>query len=214
MSRFLIYALVDPRHGKARYIGKSCSGMKRPDSHAKPGTLRRDTNPAKKRWIEELAALGLKYEIVILEELTEFAGLNERERWFIAEARRLGTTLLNMTDGGDGTIGHRHSAKARAAMSTARKGKSYGPHSPETKAKMSETRKGRVQSTETRARISAARKGRSYKGTPRRRGIVPSPGSRAKMSEAQKGKVRSPETRARMSAGQKARRAAERIHNE
>lgn len=97
---------------------------------------------------------------------------------------------FNMTSGG----GHPEvSTETRVKLCIAHTGRKNGPHSPETKAKMSTTLTGRKYGPETRARMSAACKGRSISAE-----------TRAKISAARKGKGKgrtlSPETRARMSA--------------
>lgn len=91
-----------------------------------------------------------------------------------------GGPLFNLTDGGDGCSGLRHSDESRALMSKKRKGKPLGPfthehienlraaraakpgmsgkrHSEETKAKMREAQKRRAPiSDETRAKMRAS----------------------------------------------------------
>lgn len=55
--------------------------------------------------------------------------------------------------------GRSHSAESRAKMSATRRGKKRGPHSPETRQKMSTASLGRPKSTEHRAALSRARQG-------------------------------------------------------
>ena len=63
--RFLVYALIDPRTGAVRYIGKSSTGMRRPRQHINKCYLAGDDYKA--RWIRQLLSLGLTYEIAILD---------------------------------------------------------------------------------------------------------------------------------------------------
>lgn len=116
MSRYIIYALSDPRTKIVRYIGMSTSGMSRPKQHAAESHLKRDEkhNWQKCAWIRELLGLGLMYGIHVLRELEEphkGANLEERkpfalalgiaEREAIAMAKVSGCLLLNRTNGGD-----------------------------------------------------------------------------------------------------------------
>ncbi len=66
-----------------------------------------------------------------------------------------------------------------------------GPHTPETRAKMSESHMGMALSEETKAKLSADRMGHSWN-----RGIPKSAEGRRNMSEAQRGKPHSEERKA------------------
>ena len=113
--RFIIYALIDPRTGAVRYVGKSSSGLERPRDHAR--CARGDTSTHCARWIRQLQAFGLTYEIVVLEVASAAAPLGDRERWWIAFARAWGCSLTNLTDGGDGSPGYAHTAETKALLS-------------------------------------------------------------------------------------------------
>lgn len=69
--------------------------------------------------------------------------------------------LLNLTDGGDGSIGWKHSEESRAKISASLKGRPGVPLTDEAKAKISAANRGnkysvgRVVSEETRARQRA-----------------------------------------------------------
>ena len=56
-----------------------------------------------------------------------------------------------------------HSEETKAKISAAKKGKKLGPHSEEHKANISATAKGRIFSEETKAKMSAAKKGKHWK---------------------------------------------------
>lgn len=114
---------------------------------------------------------------------------------WISCMRAFGVDLFNLTDGGDGIPGHRHSDETRAKMRRVM--------SEETKAKLRAANlgkpspnKGRRHTDEARARMSAAMKGRPAhnRGTPH--------------SEETKAKMRRPksdEHRAKISATLKAK---------
>jgi len=145
------------------------------------------------------------------------------ERGLIKCLRKMGVDLVNVTDGGEGVSGLRHSEQSRAQMSAKRKGRSLKPetlkkmseshrgqanhffgksHSDETKKRISETKKanptdywsGKSRSEETRKKISEALTGKP--GRPH------TDKSKAKISAAHKGKKQKPvseETRKKLS---------------
>jgi len=100
VSKYLIYALVDPRSGQWRYIGKSRSGLDAPKQHAHTSVLVENGNPPKCDWIRQLSEQGLRYRIEVLEELSDAEGLDEAEEEWVAASRRAGMDLINDPDKG------------------------------------------------------------------------------------------------------------------
>ena len=99
------------------------------------------------------------YEITILADSLTWEQACDMERYLIKYygRRDLGEgTLVNLTDGGEGAKNVVVSAKARANMSAASKGKKK---STEHRANISAARVGMVFSAETRARNAAANTG-------------------------------------------------------
>lgn len=103
-ERYLIYGLVDPRTNAVRYIGKSCSGMKRPRRHWCPWELARDKT-YKAQWLRQLVADGFEPQITVIAEAITAGDLPAMERLAIAWARALDWPLTNLTDGGEGRSG-------------------------------------------------------------------------------------------------------------
>lgn len=117
MSKFLIYALIDPRSYEVRYIGKSHSGLNRPRQHVMPSFLKGQTY--KERWARALLADDLQPIIMVIERFPSSVGLAEAECYWIAQARALGWRLTNLTSGGDGVPMVRtaeHNAKIGKAL--------------------------------------------------------------------------------------------------
>jgi hypothetical protein len=86
------------------------------------------------------------------------------EQGLIKCLRRMGVSLANVTAGGEGLTGHRHSEATRQKMREAALGR---PRTEETKAKLRAantgkpgTFTGKAHTLEARAKIAAARKGR------------------------------------------------------
>lgn len=96
--------------------------------------------------------------------------------------------FVNLSDGTNFRRIGPHSDETRAKMSESSKGKS---HSTETRAKLSESKRGKPKSAETRAKMSESRTGKKRKPF--------SAEHRAKLSESKRGKTLSEETRAKMS---------------
>jgi NUMOD3 motif len=123
------------------------------------------------------------------------------------------SALCNLTDGGDGTSGMKHSEETKAKVGAASKGNTYGKGntnclgripSAETRAKIGAASKGRTHSKQTKDRMSAARKGKK-----KAKGKILSEAHKAKLSatlmgntraKGLKGKAKSKEHRANISA--------------
>lgn len=193
--RLIVYGLVDPRSDELRYVGKSTSGLIRPRSHFCPSNLTERTH--KGHWVKSLVTVGLRPQIVILEEVPEDASLNEAEEFFIAYFRFLGCRLTNATKGGDGARGVKRSEASRAKQSAATLGRKK---SPAHRAAIAAALKGHAVPDVVRRKIADAHRGNTYCV-----GRKLSPESRAKMSESVKrtswvrGKKMSEETRRKMS---------------
>ncbi len=198
----LIYALTD-RNGSWRYVGKTHKTL--------AGRLRqhmREADRGSRRHVYNwIRSLGYDPKIVAIEERQSSEDLIQAEIEWIAEARRVGVGLTNLTEGGDGFKG-RHSIESRAKMSRSQQGLSKGrSHSAETRARLSAMRVGKPLSEGAKKRMSVARTGqrgfRHSEETKARIGAAnsgrsPARETREKMSLAHLGRAVSAETRLRM----------------
>jgi hypothetical protein len=116
------------------------------------------------------------YEVIIIEDNLSWEEACEREKYWIKFYGRKDLqegNLVNLTDGGEGTIGIKrgesYKIKQRAAqcgrklsdetrrkISEAKKGKKHKPHSEETKQKIRESKIGTKRTTEQRKKMSIA----------------------------------------------------------
>ncbi len=182
-----------------------------------------------KFWHRVVAKHG--WDTLILED-----GLSEQEahdlekhyiKWFGRRSNGSGT-LVNLTDGGDGCAGMKHSEATKAVLSAKNSIVKRGTKlSAETRAKIGAAHRGKVvsditrqrlslshmnPSPEVRAKMSAAAKARApLSAESRKKAAISNTGrkrsleARERMSAAQKGRVVSPETRAKISATKRAR---------
>lgn len=178
-----IYALVDPRDNRTRYIGKADDVNRRLRDHLgdAPSTQRR--NKGLSEWIKALKNIGLKPLTVIIQEVPR-AAWEQTERYWISKTRLSNPDLLNLSPGGGGC--HSHSAETRARIGIAIRGI---VRTAETRAKISVANGRRTVTLKTRQKIGESSRGRS-----------PSVEARAKIAFVHKGKKVSAETRAKQSA--------------
>lgn len=142
MSRFFVYALVDPRNGAPFYIGKGCGN--RPRKHLTE-SLERTDNVRKHYKIQSLRAEGVEPEIRKVRE-----GLTDEEAFILEEAEILRYGRKNIEPNGiltNLTLGSRPPTRLGR------------PHSEETKQKMREAALGRKKSPEHCAAISRNKSG-------------------------------------------------------
>ncbi|TAK97633.1 MAG: hypothetical protein EPO08_21015 [Rhodospirillaceae bacterium] len=166
MDGGLIYGLIDPRNGELRYVGKSTSGLKRPRQHIFPSMIKAAGDTYKTRWLRQLLAKNLKPDIEVLENCDSPEDLNEAERHHIAYWKFLGCRLTNLTSGGDGLCGYRHTDESRFKISKALQRHST---SPQTSKRVAEANRERVWSAEDRKKLSSIRLGVRFSDEVRRK---------------------------------------------
>ena len=192
MSPFYTYLHMRASDGRAFYVGKG------------RGRRAESWFGRSAHWQRTATKHGLVTQILAFWETEEAAF--EHERFLILCFKEdLKASLVNITAGGEGSSGVRHSAATRQKMSVAHLGRKLPPFSATHRAKLAAAQKGRPPgnkgcspSLDTRARQSAAKLG-----------TTASPATKAKMSAAHKEKQKSVETRAKMSAARRGRAMSE-----
>lgn len=119
MSKYLVYALKDPRTQEIRYIGKSTSGMRRVLQHKNSSSLKKISH--KNNWIKSLLDSGLMYQIEILQNCSSNEETLQAEMYWIKFHKEAGANLTNLTDGGEGTLGRLASEETKQLISLAKK---------------------------------------------------------------------------------------------
>lgn len=151
-----IYALVDPRDHRVRYVGATTEPRRRFNAHICGDEVRQHTYKA--RWVRVVLRANLRPVMVVL-ETCEDAVWETREDHWIAHYRGLyGRRLTNATNGGRGWRGMRHSEAARAKMGAWQRGRRLPP---EHLKNMAQGHVGHAVSAETRQRIREGNLGKT-----------------------------------------------------
>jgi len=105
MRQVLIYALVDPRTKRERYIGRTVNPLRRRlREHIATAARGKLKDRRKADWFDELAALGLAPDIVEIDRVG-LDSFQAAERRWVAHFRAIHPDLLNVKRGGDGGLG-------------------------------------------------------------------------------------------------------------
>lgn len=155
--KYRIYALKDPRTNAVRYVGVTVGTIEdRSRQHISDarGTWSKTRNSA---WIRSLFKSSLLPAVSLLEETDD----KLREVFWIAEYRKAGVDLTNHTDGGEGTVGYRHTEEAKEAVRRAKSGVKCSPESSRLK---SEARLGYIWPEDVKKRIGDSNRGKPKTG--------------------------------------------------
>ena len=178
-------------NGRPVYVGFTIRSLdERIMEHCKPNS----SCILLSRAIKKYGKSAFHIELITEHQDAEFAKNVLEPIYIAAYGTHIDNGGYNMTTGGDGALGYKHSDESRAKIGAAKKGKKQ---SPEHRYKIGAAHKGKKRkplSPETRAKIGEAQKGKSK-----------SPEHRAKMSASHKGRKHSEETRAKQSAAAKNR---------
>jgi group I intron endonuclease len=166
------------------------------------------------------------FRVYHLSTVADRAAAVALETRFIVDYATRAPLGYNMTDGGDGATGYRHTEEWKTELGRRGRGRKCSPEqvaamstrmlgwvpSDETRQRMGESQRGRKHSSETIQKMSESAVRRWQENpavmTPERIahlqtlavGAVRTPEHRAAVSKALKGKPKSPETRAKMAA--------------
>lgn len=110
-----IYKISD-EFGNVRYIGKSNNPRRRLYQH-----INDKSNKHKFNWLNSIIKRGSKPIIEVIEKVSVDIW-QEREIYWISKFKEDGFDLINMTIGGDGGNGHKHTKKSKKKMRHAKLG--------------------------------------------------------------------------------------------
>lgn len=182
MNNSYVYLLIDPRNNLPFYVGKGQGN--RCNFHVSEAKYYTKRKSLKLNKIRKLLSLGLSPIVRKVEENVSDEQAIDFECLLIAEIRDLGIALTNMTDGGDGAQGYKHTE--------------------EHKQRMREKFKGRVITEEHRQKMCKPKSAQGRKNIAEARlttGYRPSEETKRKTSKALKGRSFTDEHRAKIKAG-------------
>ncbi len=147
MTAFYVYEHIRKDTGAVFYVGKG------------KGNRQNSLKDRNNHWHNLVKkSNGFVSKIVCVDESEEFVLFAEQER--IDQHRRLGIKLVNMTDGGEGLSGYRHTEKSKAIMSKNRKLAGSHKHTAESIEKIRLANTGVKFTEERKKKISEKMKGR------------------------------------------------------
>lgn len=223
MSTYFLYRHIRPDTNQPFYIG---IGSKKESKSLKVEFKRAfefDPDKRSQFWYRIFEKCNKQIDVEIIYETDSWDCAKEKEKEFIRlyGRRDLGKGhLVNMTDGGDGTLGSIPSEKTRKQISDANKGKSRGKGrkaTPEARANMSKAQKGNhsalgvKRSEETKRKMSLSQKGKPKKNG-KGKGWHHSDETKLKISVSNKGKQHKPhseETKLKISKSSTGRKQTE-----
>ena len=141
-TNWCIYALVDPFTSQVRYIGFTTNVDCRLSRHindAESGVASH-----KCHWIRSVLSKGSEPLLRVLEEGSGSSWKDSEKYWIKFYREEVGALLTNLTDGGEGAIGLKHSEESKLRMSRSASTRTRKPHSQETRLKIAESKIGKT----------------------------------------------------------------------
>lgn len=103
--KLFIYALIDPRDGRVRYVGRTVNSLvRRLREHLYQSKRDKFKHLPRVGWLSELALVGLKPTIQLL-EICSIDNYQAAEKKWIAHYRAMHDDIVNANIGGNGTLG-------------------------------------------------------------------------------------------------------------
>jgi hypothetical protein len=204
----IIYALCEPDTGEVRYVGKTVIKL----SHRLHKHISCKANRPVANWCRKRVREGRRPQIVAIDVVPNDAWVAAESEWIAHYRARAGDRIMNLTDGGEGTLGWVPTETWYANRTRVLTGKRP---SAETRAKMSEAQRIVRQDPEFHQRVSDGIKRRwadpEYKAAmcEKQRITQSNPDLRKAKSEKQKGRIFSDEHRAKISAARKGHEVSE-----
>lgn len=174
----VVYTLADAVNNVVRYVGVTNDLTRRMREHFKNAKLKRNR---REKWIFSVLRKKRNVSVEIMATFDTYQEAQYAEIKFIAMYRALGAPIVNVTAGGEGTLGYTHTAKSKQKIGKASKGRS---HRPETCEIIRQASLGRLHTEETKHQLAVLSGQRRH-----------SPETREKIGAQKRGKPLSPEHR-------------------
>ncbi len=114
---YKIYTLNHPITNEIRYVGQTCKTL---EVRLKGHIASKDKSH-RVNWIKALANNNLIPKIVLLKKDLSKDECDVLEKYYIKEYKESGIRLLNLTEGGEGSYGYKHTEESKKKMSSIRK---------------------------------------------------------------------------------------------
>ena len=195
MTAFYVYEHIRRDTGAVFYVGKG---------HGKRHCSKLNRNQYWHNVVNK--AGGFDSRVIYEDQSEELILLAEIEK--INQLRMLGVTLVNLTDGGQGITGLKHSEESKRLMSQKLKGKSH-KHTPESIEKIRQANTGVVFSDERKEKLRKKALGRKMPShvrkalSERMKSFKQSEETKEHLRQVNLGRKHTPEALAKMSAWQK-----------
>lgn len=117
----VVYGFCDPKNGQIRYVGKATKWLSiRVNGHRRSAHLKDRNGQWMYRtrfynWYRSVIKAGEEPECFVLDTVP-VEKLAECERFWIETLKFLGANLTNLTTGGDGCVGYRHTDASKLKM--------------------------------------------------------------------------------------------------
>jgi group I intron endonuclease len=216
----IIYKVTNLINGKI-YIGKTVRSLARRKRAHFASAFNRGYRSRFHAAIKKYGKENFKWEII--DRCLFVETLSELESHYIKLFNCMAPHGMNLTAGGEGVVGMRHSAETRERIAAAMRGRKVSDEtrarcsvaqcnkSPETRAKLSAAHKGKVLSAETRIKLSIINTGKhlsdetKMKISRKHKNRYFSPEHRRKISLAKIGHEVTPEVREKLSISNRKR---------
>ncbi len=117
-KKVVVYALKEPNNGPIRYVGQTTVSLKhRLSQHI--CSAQRENKTYVHKWINKLLRQGLSPNIILIQPDAE---LHISEQKWIQKLSEAGFRLTNLSDGGDGNPGYKHTEESKQKIAKALKG--------------------------------------------------------------------------------------------
>ena len=156
----LVYALIDSSNpDEIRYIGKTIFSTKRRLYGHMHSTRATGHKTPVHSWMKSVLTHNNEVQIIVVEDSLTESQAFDREIFYIRHYRQLGHRLTNLTDGGEGPSGHKHTEEARRKIAAAGTGRL---HTEESKQQIRKSLAGKEVSPATRQKIGTANTGNRH----------------------------------------------------
>lgn len=121
MKNYKIYLLSDPITNEIRYVGQTCNSLKNRLAQHVSSIKNQNDTCYRTNWIKSLNKQKLIPNIILIKENLNKTECNELEKYYIKFYKDQNIKLTNMTEGGEGSVGFKHTLETKQKLSKMKK---------------------------------------------------------------------------------------------